>query len=287
MIRKTDKLIFTTRHPSGKYTVENSYGRLQERIDEYGKYRNGRWSLRRKITVAAASAAILALCSALFLRPSGKENIHVLSTGNEKQQFILPDSTCVWLNVNSRLTYADAFGRDGRDVELSGEAYFEVTEDAAKPFTVKAGEVSVRVLGTVFNVQAYPSEEMIETTLLKGSVGVMHKFVPQGGIILCSGQQALYDKAAENIVIHQIDCSPYTSWKDGKLIFSRTTLKDAFAIMERNLRIRIVVNSKSLEERKITGRFDLTEKPENILNVIRETLPFEYENRNDTLFIIK
>jgi ferric-dicitrate binding protein FerR (iron transport regulator) len=287
MIKELDKLILTTRQPTEKYSVENSFDRLCKRIDEYNNRRKKRRSLWWKVTAAAASVAILAVCGTFFFRTSGMEEVYVLNAENERQQFTLPDSSHVWLNANSRLTYTDAFGKNSRDVELSGEAYFEVTKNTGKPFVVKAGEISVRVLGTVFNVQAYPSEEMIETTLLKGSVGVMHKSVPEGGIILHAGQQLLFDKAGNNVVVQETDCSPYISWKDGKLFFSQTALKDAFAIMERNYRIKIVLKNKSLEARKITGRFNLTEKPGNILDVIRETLPFEYETEDDTLFIIK
>jgi ferric-dicitrate binding protein FerR (iron transport regulator) len=287
MIKEIDKLILTTHQPSGKYSVEHSFNRLYKRIDEYNNRRKKRRLLWWKVTIAAASVAILALCGTFLLRSSGTEEVYVLNAENEKQQFTLPDSSHVWLNANSRLTYTDAFDKNSRDVELSGEAYFEVTKNTGKPFIVRAGEISVRVLGTVFNIQAYPSEERIETTLLKGSVGVMHKSVPEGGITLHPGQQLLFDKAGNNITVQEIDCSPYISWKDGKLFFRQTALKDAFEIMERNFRIKIVLKNKSLEERKITGRFNLTEKPGNILDVIRETLPFEYETQDDTSFIIK
>jgi ferric-dicitrate binding protein FerR (iron transport regulator) len=287
MIIKTDKLKITTHHPSGKYSAEDSFDCLWKRICEHNRRKNNRRLLWRKVAAVAASVAILTVCGIFSLRSSDTEKMYVLNTENEKQCFTLPDSTRVWLNVNSRLTYTDAFGKNSRDVELSGEGYFEVTADAGKPFTVKTGEVAVRVLGTVFNVQAYPREEVMETTLLEGSVGVMHKSVPEGGIILQPGQQLLFDKSDKDMTVSETDHSLYTSWKDGKLVFKQTALKDVFRIMERNFRIKIVVNNKSLEERKITGRFDLTEKPGNILDVIRETLPFEYENRNDTLLIIK
>ncbi|MDR1523911.1 MAG: FecR domain-containing protein [Tannerella sp.] len=288
MIIKTDKLIITTNHPSEKYSVENSFDRLWKRICEHNNRKNNRRRLLwRKVMAIAASVAILTVCGIFLLRSSDTEKMYVLNTENEKKCFTLPDSTHVWLNVNSQLTYTDAFGKNSRDVELSGEGYFEVTADAGKPFIVKTGEVAVRVLGTVFNVQAYLWEEVMETTLLEGSVGVMHKSVPEGGIILCPGQQLLFDKSGKDMFVKEIDYSLYTSWKDGKLVFKQTALKDAFRIMERNFRIKIVVNNKSLEERKITGRFDLTEKPGNILDVIRETLPFEYENQSDTLLIIK
>jgi ferric-dicitrate binding protein FerR (iron transport regulator) len=246
--------------------------------------------------VAGAAAAAVLLLPTLILtyyllnKPQNNEEIippvELTTAHGEISKFTLPDSSHVWLNANSRLTYTDAFGNDSRDVELSGEAYFEITEDAGKPFIVKAGEVSVCVLGTVFNVQAYSSEKRIETTLLKGLVSVMQENIPKGGIFLHPGQQLLFDKSDKNVIVKEVDITPYTSWKDGKLIFRQTVLKDAFAIMERSFQIKIVVNDKSLENCKLTGRFSLTEKPEDIMGAIKKTLNFEYEKQDNT-FIIK
>jgi ferric-dicitrate binding protein FerR (iron transport regulator) len=282
---KLEKIILTTDAPAEQYSAEKSFEQLWRRISTYNVRRNRIWLL--KASAVAASVAILALCGAFFFQ-SDKGEMYVLNAENEKKQFTLPDGSTVFLNANSQLTYTDTFEKKERNVELSGEAYFEVSKDAAgKPFIVKAGDLSVHVLGTVFNVQAYPAEERIETTLLQGIVSVMQKSAPEGGIVLHPGQQLLFDKSARNMTVNEIDVSPYASWKDGKLVFRQTTLKDAFKIMERNLRIKIVLNNKSLEKREITGRFDLTDDPEKILDVFRETLPFDYEKQNDTLYIIK
>jgi ferric-dicitrate binding protein FerR (iron transport regulator) len=272
--------------------------RAWKKVDAINRH-NERFRNRRKrfyrLAIRAAVAVVLLLPSLILTyyllhKPQNNEAIippvELTTTHGQISKFTLPDSSHVWLNANSHLTYTGVFGNDSRDVELSGEAYFEITEDTDKPFTVKAGEVYVRVFGTVFNMQAYPSENRIETTLLKGSVSVMQENIPIGGVFLRPGQQLLFDKYDKNVIVKEIDIAPYTSWKDGKLIFRQTVLKDAFAIMERNFRIKIVVNDKSLEDCKITGRFSLTEKPEDIMDAIRETLKFEYEKQNNT-FIVK
>jgi ferric-dicitrate binding protein FerR (iron transport regulator) len=269
-----------------------------KKVDDINR-RNERFCNRLKrfyhLAAGAAAAAVLLLPTLILAyyllnKPQNNEElippIELTTAHGQISKFTLPDGSCVWLNANSSLTYTGTFGNDSRDVELSGEAYFEITKDAGKPFIVKAEEVSIRVLGTVFNVQAYPSEKRIETTLLKGSVSVIQKNIPEGGIFLHPGQQLLFDKSDKKVIVKEVDITPYTSWKDGKLIFRQTVLKDAFAIMERNFRIKIVVNNKSLENCKLTGRFSLTEKPGDILDAIKETLNFEYEKQNNT-FIIK
>jgi ferric-dicitrate binding protein FerR (iron transport regulator) len=284
MTEKQEKIILTTDAPAEQYSAEKSFEQLWQRISIYNVRKSRTWLL--KVSAVAASVAIVALCGVMFFQ-SEKDETHVLNTETEKKQFTLPDGSKVFLNADSRLTYTDAFGEKERNVELSGEACFEVSKDAGKPFIVKAGDLSIQVIGTVFNVQAYPSDERIETTLLQGTVSVMQQSTSAAGIVLHPGQQLLFDKSAKNMTVNEIDVSTYASWQAGKLVFRQTALKDAFMIMERNFRVKIVLNNKSLEEREITGRFDLTDDMEKILDVIRETLPFEYEKQDNTLFIIK
>jgi ferric-dicitrate binding protein FerR (iron transport regulator) len=265
-----------------------------KRVDDINR-RNIRLHRRRKrlryLTAAAVLLLpVLILTWQLLAKQQDSEtsdlSVELKAAYGQVSKFTLPDGSSVWLNADSRLTYTDAFNKDSRSVELSGEAYFEITKNTRKPFTVKAEEVSVQVLGTVFNIQSYPLEKKIETTLLKGSVRIMHKNIPKGGIFLRPGQQLLFDKSDKSVLVKDVDIAPYTSWKEGKLIFRHTTLKEAFAIIERNFRIKIIVNDKSLEECKIRGHFGLDEKPEDIMEALMETLKFEYERQGDT-FIIK
>jgi ferric-dicitrate binding protein FerR (iron transport regulator) len=280
------KLTYTTRHPSEKYTAENSFDRLWQHIQQTNNQEDKRRPLHLwRYVAVAASVAIIVLCATFIYNQQTKGAIYALNTGTERQDFTLPDGSKVWLNSESALTYTNAFGKDVRNVELCGEAYFEVAKDSTRPFIVKTGEISIKVLGTEFNVQAYPSEKTLTTTLLKGSVNVLQKFGPEGGIILCPGQQLLFYKSNKKMLVQNVDCTPYFAWKEGKLVFQQTNVKEAFAMIERDFRIKIILENTSLEGRKITGQFDLNEHPENILSVIQETLPFSYTMRNDTVFI--
>jgi ferric-dicitrate binding protein FerR (iron transport regulator) len=282
MVKK--KFTYTTRHPSEKYSAENSFDHLWERIQMHN-HKDKQTLHWWKYVAVAASVAVIVLCSTFIFNRQLKEETFVLSTKLERQLFTLPDSSRIWLNSESKLTYTNAFGKNARNVELCGEAYFEVAKDSIRPFTVKTGEISIRVLGTKFNVQAYPSEKTIATTLLEGTVSVLQKSVPKGGVILCPGQQLRFDSSNKEILILEVDCAPYAAWKEGKLIFRQTNVKEAFAIMERDFRIKIILENKALEQRKITGRFDLNENPENILSVMQETIPFNYILKNDSIFI--
>jgi len=138
-------------------------------------------------------------------------------------EVVLPDGTRVWLNAASSLKYPVIFAGNKRRVELTGEAYFEVAKNAAKPFIVKTRGQSVEVLGTHFNINSYADEQAVKTTLLEGSVKVNGS---TGGEIvkLIPGQQAV-NITGKLSVIRDADTGEATAWKDGKFIFRDVELK--------------------------------------------------------------
>lgn len=133
---------------------------------------------------------------------------------------ILPDGTGVWLNALSSIKFATVFTGRERNVEITGEAYFEVKANAARPFIVKAGETSIRVLGTHFNVMAYGDEASINTTLLEGKVKV---FSGKNAGILMPGQQAVTTTGKLDVV--NVDVEEAIAWKKGYFYFKDTDMK--------------------------------------------------------------
>jgi transmembrane sensor len=137
-------------------------------------------------------------------------------------QLILPDGTKVWLNATSALKFPVAFAGSSRLVELTGEAYFEVTKNPVRPFIVKVKDVEVKVLGTHFNIMAYGEEGKIATTLLEGSVhvtrdGEKHVMVP--------GQEAVWKENGEFNLNEHADLEEVVSWKNGKFHFNNADIK--------------------------------------------------------------
>lgn len=142
---------------------------------------------------------------------------HTLATpGGSQYQLLLPDGSKVWLNAASSIRFPTAFSGKERRVYLTGEAYFEVAHNAAKPFHVHVDDVDVQVLGTHFNVNAYGDEGDIKTTLLEGSVKV---FNARGGLIIRPGQQAVATKDKEPFISNNIDLEEITGWKNGVFEF--------------------------------------------------------------------
>ena len=279
-----EKIKFTTHHPSENYSADKSFPHLKERISASTPKRRLHWW---KYAAAAASIAVLFTIWQYGIRQPADNQLQTYeySAQSEREQFLLPDGSLVWLNAESRLTYTDAFGKKTREATLTGEAYFEVTKDAQRPFRVYINESRIEVLGTVFNIRAYPDEHEIVTTLVEGSVRFGKTPSDIKGIILKPEQQLSFDKDNESFVVHTVDCSPYIAWKDGRLIFRQTPVKEAFVIIEQTFGIKITSTNTLLDNRKITGNFGADETPEQILSVMQELLPFTFEIEADTIII--
>ncbi len=142
----------------------------------------------------------------------------------------LPDGTKVYLNAASSLKYPTQFVGDSREVVLIGEAYFEVAQDKQKPFVVNTKGQQVRVLGTQFNVNAYPDEQEVTTTLVKGSVEIFNMHTNRSNV-LKPGEQALLRE--NNMTVAPVDVAYYTGWKEGRFTFNRTGLAVILRQIER------------------------------------------------------
>ena len=152
-----------------------------------------------------------------FAKDAGKEQT---SPKGKRSLLTLPDGTRVWLNADTRLEYPDDFsGRAMREVFLEGEAFFDVVENKHQPFIVRTSSLSVKVLGTAFNVKSYDSDETIETTLVRGKVSIETNQNKTGEIItLLPHQQAVFKKKSSMMVLaNQVNTETYTAWRTGKL----------------------------------------------------------------------
>lgn len=175
---------------------------------------------------------------------NGKEEFNTLRTPRGGQfQITLPEGTKVWLNSASSLRYPIAFSGKERIVELSGQGYFEIAPDAAHPFKVKVnGGTEVQVLGTHFDVMAYPDEPVVKTTLLQGAVRVLKGKAMK---TLKPGQQAVADPAADNITVRETDVNKVIDWKNGLFIFNQMNLPAILREVSRWYDVEIVYKAPS------------------------------------------
>ncbi|MBI9060687.1 MAG: FecR domain-containing protein [Marinilabiliaceae bacterium] len=188
----------------------------------------------------------------------------------------LPDGTVVWLNSESKLEYSTQFGIGNvRDVKLLGEAFFDVTKDSVKPFQVLTREVTVKVLGTSFNVEAYDGEN-VATTLVEGKVELDN----QAGIKLADlkpGHQAIYSSIDKKVELQEVDTEYYASWKDGYVTFSNVRLEEIAPKLERFYNVDIEFGSERSKNLRINGRAMRNVPVDHLFRVFKVTFGLNYE----------
>ncbi len=168
----------------------------------------------------------------------------------DKSDVVLPDSSHVSLNSGSKLSFNSNF-RNGRKVTLEGEAFFEVSKDKAHPFQVKTKDINIEVLGTKFNLKAYPNEKSVSTTLIEGSV----RLTANNQYWLMNPDQKLtFDKENKKTTVQKLtDTSSETSWTEGRFVFRNETLAELKPKLERWFDVDIVFCDEQVKTRRFTG----------------------------------
>lgn len=179
-------------------------------------------------------------------------------------QVTLPDGTKVWLNAESSLRFPIAFKGSNREVQLTGEAYFEAAEDKSKPFIVRARETETRVLGTHFNIMSYADEGAVRTTLLEGKVSMASG---QKQAVLQPGQQGQYDSDKGVIATRMVNTRAVVAWKDGYYYFDRTPVQAVMRQIARWYDVEIVY-SGAVPRDEIVGKIPRTADVSEVLHVM-------------------
>ena len=199
----------------------------------------------------------------------------------------LPDGSKVWLNAGSSLKYPTTFTGHTREVEMSGEVYFEVHADKTHPFIVNTGNLKVTATGTAFNISSFAKSKEEIVTLVSGKVDVSHqKQVKQ----LLPGQQLSYEKQSTNMEVTDIDTSQFSSWKDGVLAFRDDPLKSVFSRLEQTYHVHFVLKDPSVSQYTYRATFK-NETLDDILNYMEITLPVNFKKvdlgtTNDTISVL-
>lgn len=167
--------------------------------------------------------------------------------GSKVVNLTLNDGTKVWLNSESSLKYPTAFAGNTRNVEITGEAYFEVAHNKTKPFYVTKGDMQVLVLGTHFNINTYDDEESIKVTLLEGSVNVLPRASARGTIIK-PGQQAIVLAGGEQRIANSVDIEQVLAWKNNLFNCNGLTLATILRQAARWYDVEVVYQSKPTTE---------------------------------------
>ena len=237
------------------------------------------------IPLDTMTRVVLAGDSLLQVTSSRNTLIYNSETNNEQVEYhtirvprggeynlLLSDNTKVYLNAGSSLRYPVRFSGDRREVILEGEGYF----------VVKTGSVNVQVLGTAFNVNAYPEEENVETTLVEGKVRVDGKNEQR---ILEPGTQLVYDKRRENMVVLKVDTEEYISWKDGYYYFKRETLGRIMDRLSRWYNLNVFYQNEELKSIEFGGRLKRYEDITYLLERMEETQDIKFIIKGNTITV--
>ena len=261
-----------------QYSADATYGKIKKSIQPG-------ISRLSFIRYAAAVTVLIAVSFGVYFFDKPAENMLVSTSYGERKQIELPDGSTVILNSLSSVSYPkDIHKNSTREIELHGEAYFDVAKDAQKQFVVKASEIEIRVLGTKFNVSAYENDEDIITDLYEGAVAVSTGVGDSQE--LKPGEQAVYNKKSEKIDVLPSD-NNNSAWVTGSIHFENVPLKNIFKILEREKNIKIHISDKIDKELKLTAKFNNNESIEEILEHLSLPGGFTFEKKEDIYMINK
>lgn len=259
------------------------------------KQQNIRFQLKKWMRVAAMFILPVLTALGMYFYMSKTDS----STGplviaverGQKANITLPDGSKVWLNSQSKLTYSDNFNVEKRELQLDGEAYFEVAHNPNKPFIVNSNDIAVEALGTAFGVKAYNEDNLISSILMQGKVRVT---TPDGEAILMPNDRIMYDKTTRKKIKNTVtNATDFTGWIHNELRFENESLGEIAKSIQRIYNVEIIFATERLKNQRFTGTVN-NNSLESVLTIIALTSPVSfqidshrvtlYENKNGKVF---
>ncbi len=245
-----------------------------------------RW--KRYLGIAAAVSALVIISILLVRNEFYIQNDNTYTSriierstlAGQKLRITLPDSSIVWINSESSIKYSEHFTAKDRIVALKGEAYFEVKKDPARTFEVLAGDLTVKALGTSFNVNAFNSEKKIKVALVEGKVGIVNKEALT--VLLNAGELAVYNTTQKVFRKARTSLQDEVSWKDGRMVFRNADFDTVIAQLERWYGVKFFYDEKVKPDWDFTANFT-DSNLENVLKVIGFGEGFQFKIDGDSV----
>ncbi|NJO69679.1 MAG: FecR family protein [Bacteroidetes bacterium] len=262
-----------------------------------------------------------------YLNPGSDQSAKLcqITTPKGSKAYVeLADGTKVWLNAESSLKYPENFDSEGRNVYLEGEGYFEVAKDKNRPFIVHTSQIDIKALGTVFNVKSYTSEDIIQTTLVEGSVVIEKRNLNRSENTSASaGKSATYMKPNQQVTFYKttsviditsktsvikssdqyvvsksekivkkdsllidkkVDIKLFTAWKDNRLVFDNEPFESLSVKLERRFNMKFSFMDDEIRSFRFTGQFNEISM-EQLLEALQFASPFHYVINKSEVFI--
>ncbi|WP_281513021.1 FecR domain-containing protein [Bacteroides acidifaciens] len=261
---------------------------LYKKLDEEKRKQNKILRMHRWMKYAAMIAVILVIGggSGYWLYQNGNNQHMMVAVANEGivKEIILPDGTKVWLNNSATLKYPREFSEKARNVYLDGEAYFEVTKNRHKPFTVQSDAMRVRVLGTTFNFKCDKNYRIAEATLIEGEIEVKGN-KEEGQIILAPGQRAELNKNNGRLTVKQVDAKMDAVWHDNLIPFQKADIFTISKALERFYDIKIILSPDMRADKTYSGVLKKKSTIESVLKSLQNSISIDYKIVGNNIFI--
>jgi transmembrane sensor len=243
---------------------------------------NKKKSISATLIFMSKIAAVLVLMVAVgmaYFHFSKKENAVILA--HQVSSYTLPDGSVIALNKNSTIQYEKQFGEATRELKLSGEAFFDVKKDPSKPFVISVNSIKIQVVGTSFNVNAYPFDDKTEVVVKTGIVKVTGNGTE---IVLVKGEKAEFSKKTKELK-KLVNTNPnYSSWKTQTYVFEMTKMSEVFKTLEKDYNVDITLIDPEFNNCTLFARFEKNSLNE-ILTIIKHTFNVDYEIRGKQIII--
>ncbi len=261
---------------------------LYRKLDEEKGKQNKILRMHRWMRYAAAIAVILVIGggAGYWFYQSGTDQQMMVAVANEGivKEVVLPDGTKVWLNNSAILKYPREFSEKERNVHLEGEAYFEVTKNRHKPFTIQSDAMRVRVLGTRFNFKCDKRCRIAEATLIEGEIEVKGN-KEEGQIILAPGQRAELNKNNGRLTVKQVDAKMDAVWHDNLIPFQKADIFTITKALERFYDVKIILSPDIQSNKTYSGVLKRKSDIESVLKSLQNSIPIDYKIVGSNIFI--
>ena len=261
---------------------------LYKKLDEAKGKQAKLLRMHRWMRYAAVIAVILLMGggAGYWFYHNGADQQLMVAVANEGivKEVVLPDGTRVWLNNLATLKYPREFSEKERNVYLEGEAYFEVTKNRHKPFTVQSDAMRVRVLGTTFNFKSDKSCRVAEATLIEGEIEVKGN-KEEGQIILAPGQRAELNKKSGRLTVKQVDAKLDAVWHDNLIPFQKADIFTITKALERFYDVKIILSPDIQTGKTYSGVLKRKSNIESVLKSLQNSIPIDYKIVGSNIFI--
>ena len=241
---------------------------------------------------AVVAVAILLFNSIMFATDEARDLMEYVATGKgnynqlvtpigSKNHITFSDGSQIWMNSGTKIIYPEKFSNNARNVYIEGEAYLEIAHNADAPFSVHTKNATVRVLGTTFNVAAYPGENSTEVVLVKGKVDLSNG--EETHVVLAPGElSSVVDGELKQPV--KVDVEQYICWIDDVLIFNDDTLEKVFSRLNAHYGVEFVLGP-GVDKLKVTGKLNLKDDIDEVMRTISFTSSISYSKSNGKIWV--